>query len=535
MIFKLVKRDPAWLAAIIMAPMIGVGALLFPRGTDFGSFFVQFQVATIVLLSIESADWVRPRVRATTLELALPIEGRDLFIARLLSFMALVSLPIVAVFVATLVVRGDLDPAYGMLKAAPILTLALLLPLAIRLPEASAPLVSTWALWLVVGVTGGLSWNFLPPLIVMAGFGTASAAVLIYAWPRVPRAFQFTSLQPAKAAARPRIDESPVVSRSTVPWRAILRMVFPGAQSLLYFVMGLIGPAFFFFPVFVLQASMDHRRRSRWPYTLPLSYRALLLLALAASVFPMAMGLAIGTLPIRILAPPDDALTNGPIRDWDNPMQINPTLEFWQYAPGSRVPIIQAPWGETIEPAVFSTLGFSFYDPYTVGPRSSGNFHEWQFERATTAIYGRSVKYEEYTKTRDSLPMPVTERPFIWILSLAAFLMFCFFLVFIAEAAHHHRLSRFPPTIRLAAQALIYSPVIITYGVVGYLILFRYSRSFVISAAVNVALLWIAQVGNPLAILVIAVTLMLAMYWLLERQFGRSEWSGKMRPLPRWF
>ena len=73
-----------------------------------------------------------------------------------------------------------------------------------------------------------------------------------------------------------------------------------------------------------------------------------------------------------------------------------PPLEFWRILPAGQSPRIEAPWGETWLPTVQTVAGVAIYNPYSLGPANSRRFLEWQYRRATLAVYGQEVDFNDY-------------------------------------------------------------------------------------------------------------------------------------------
>jgi hypothetical protein len=81
--------------------------------------------------------------------------------------------------------------------------------------------------------------------------------------------------------------------------------------------------------------------------------------------------------------------------------EIRPPLEFWRTG---EAPVIESPWGETWRPATVRLLGVAIYNPYSFGPANSARFFEWQFRRATEAVYGQAMDYADYKRDRPRTP-----------------------------------------------------------------------------------------------------------------------------------
>src|ERR1035437_2533221 len=164
---------------------------------------------------------------ASLFEAALPIRGRELFLARLLSTLAITWLPLLTWVVATLIRRDSPWPVSYILDLSAIATLAIILPYSIRTGEISAPPVRLVILsWIALAAASALAIYLLTPVMTLTLFAFAIVAVLLMAG--------FGAL---------------------------------GAMWLLYF----------FFSSIVYSIT---RQRTRWMCSLPLSHRGLLLIGL---------------------------------------------------------------------------------------------------------------------------------------------------------------------------------------------------------------------------------------------------------------
>jgi len=100
-------------------------------------------------------------------------------------------------------------------------------------------------------------------------------------------------------------------------------------------------------------------------------------------------------------------------------------LDFWVPAKGGKAPLIQAPWGETFQPPVFHESGFDISDPYAVGCGNSERFLDWQFNRATIAVFGRPIprKKDECCYVANSCVVTSPRTQFVTVASMTGFAM----------------------------------------------------------------------------------------------------------------
>jgi hypothetical protein len=531
MIFRLMKRDRVFLLTVLgLTPAMAYLAV----GFDLGANFLALQFSMMVVLF----TWSRPLVRATPFEMALPVEGRDLFLARVVSFFTAVWVPAVTVFLTVWIRHEKTPTGWAMLQVAPILTLALLLPLAIRLPEAAAPVGLVRVLGVLVAAAGVISWRWFGPTISAEIFGAACLVLLIAVWPVIPSSFQMAPANPERVSAPQRVDESaPRLSNRTSAAIAVFRTAFRGYQDLVFFAVmisqALFGIGPIFCAMFTVSSVLLCRQRTRWLLALPISPRGLLTVTLVASVLPLFSGAAIGLLiGANSSFRPDNSLSAGPKPQGIG--DVNVALPFWRYAAHGQVPVIQAPWGETVQPVTFSPLGLTFYNPYTTRPDSSKRLHEWQFERATTAIYGRPVTRTEYANVNRASLSQVINEPRMQILEIAAALMGCLLLVYATELPRWHRVRRQSKPILAMLYGMLATPLVAAFGLEMY-----YNSKALVSisaALVQGAFLRIAErLPNHLSVALAIMIPTAAMYALLEWQFRQSELTGKFQqPVRRW-
>jgi hypothetical protein len=72
-------------------------------------------------------------------------------------------------------------------------------------------------------------------------------------------------------------------------------------------------------------------------------------------------------------------------------MNVQVPAGYWRWAGDGSAPAIEAPWGESYRPEVSTRWRLAFFNPYSVGRESSQRYLEWQFLRATQAVYGQAI------------------------------------------------------------------------------------------------------------------------------------------------
>ncbi|MGA2194322.1 MAG: hypothetical protein ABSH40_03555 [Bryobacteraceae bacterium] len=476
--------------------------------------------------------YLKPQRRATLWEAALPIPARQLFLARTLSRMAMVWIPMMACGSLTMLLKGAEWSSVGATLACGAgLTLAILLPQAVRVQELVIPWWLVAMIWAAVAAAGLLTWWLLPAAVTLTLFALASAGAFVRIWMTLPLSFQTA---PLEAAGGREITRSR--STTALPWWPVVRSLQWASLGFLPMIavlasqnVGLFGCLF---GVFGMEGS---RPRTRWLDSLPLSHRARLLINLIPVLVIVVGGTALGL---------HFATDNYPVMAWDPatlaaglpaPPAVAVSLEYWKHAQGGIAPLIQSPWGETFRPAIRSVFGYKLYDPYSSGPDNSHRFFDWQYERATEVVYGRSLTAPQLNAARKAGLRPITTRARMQILNLAAATLFVLVLIFLRELFRWHRARRLS---RLARGLLMAAVVAPPFGAILALD-FIPGLGSTVGTTIHVIqglLLRISTLlpDNLLAVTMAALAPVVLMYLLLERLFARTELLGPVRVVSPW-
>jgi len=325
----------------------------------------------------------------------------------------------------------------------------------------------------------------------------------------MPKGFQ---IAPMKAARPPRFalrwpDWRRVWSPAWLPaWRA-----FPSREVVW------IGLFFSWIPVSLGMSlvvgvalvikTLSALERLEWLLVLPVSRRRLLpMMLLPGLCFVVATVLAAGYL--RSAGKDPVVSTTGP----GTPNVLVPAT-FWNWAWGWEAPVIQAPWGETTQPKTFIRLGFALYNPYSAAPHNSARFLDWQFARATEAVYGRAVPLAQAAELPKLGLVPVTHRHRTRSIEvLAAVLAFLgFFYLALWRKTSGGRIW----------AVLIWVAVLAPFGF-DFLTTLRVVRSGMLSDIVTLRLVGILP-QNWAALTAVAALLLCGAYVAVEKQFENVD------------
>jgi hypothetical protein len=262
MIYQLIRRDPAWKATPWIALLSAVAWACPPPIGQFGAF--------IAMMGLFSG---MPHRRATRFEAGLPIEARDLLLARTLSLMAVVWIPALSGAAGIVIVRGFSTLAAKPLAVGALCTLMAAVAQTAWLKELAGPQWILYPLFMLLPVAGPLVVDhpLVPPLCALAGVG-----LIVWAWVAVPRSFQlssagFKTYRTAGQARRP----APLAAfrwapvwRSVCSWQYVFFVTMMGFQTL--------GGQWLLTPFCLLMAWLGSRTKTRWLWALPIGRRALL-------------------------------------------------------------------------------------------------------------------------------------------------------------------------------------------------------------------------------------------------------------------
>jgi hypothetical protein len=296
---------------------------------------------------------------------------------------------------------------------------------------------------------------------------------------------------------------------------------------------------------------MMNRLGTRWLQTSPLSRSALVHLGLAVAVAPYMVGAAMGMALRPNLPPPffNSFVGGGPRlyrpanQDFPN---TNLPLEFWRYAPGGNVPLIRAPWGESVQPQPLFIAGFAFFNPYEVRNGNGERFSDWQLGRATEAVHGRRLSRQQYQDflggffgsdrfinwQAPRLP-EVLGQPRMAILTLAFYLCGCLALVLLHELLQSYRLHRAGRLPLRMVAALAGMPFLTAFVLDEYYLL-RHSTA-VAGPLFKMFLLHLSDrmPRNLYEVGAFSAVPAILLYFLVRRQFARSEMTVRLvRALP---
>lgn len=428
----------------------GIAALAAARFPSMGPF--------IVLPLFIGTRQLMPR-RAYTMEGSLPVRGRDVVLAHMLTALVLVMAPIAAWSIAAQLAHVTSWTHAEIWFIAATATLVVLIPFAVRTGQVAPPPARLLVLSvsLLAALVVWQSWYLEGALL----FSIAALIVFVAALGAAPMALHIGSRESASTAG----DNSRTWAK---PWWWPLLRTMP-LFSLLWAFMsimaGMAGSTQAFYFIIAISGSGSIRARLKWLTAFPVSTRLRVVACYAPVAIALLGGRGLGEYLATYTSIAHDYVgvsTNAPrIEDrWTN--HTNVPLEYWERA-GDAAPLITGPGGEQVAADTVDVLGLRFFNPFTSRKSSTPRFVAWQFARATEAVYGRAMTMQEYEQP-SSRPERLSDRGFSAVVKWTALGALLMLLVISGELVRNDRLSR-TPVGRIVANAMAFLPLLLVMGV----------------------------------------------------------------------
>jgi hypothetical protein len=536
------KLDRAWKfvpvfagAAVILAFLLSFSvSILESPGSDPIPYFPLEALLFLPLMGILLL-YCRAHERAAAYSISLPVSGRTIFLARMLSILSVLWTPTI-LYSMILAVHG-LKPM-DVLAGASLATLSIFSLQSFHIRESEVPQNSISRLLIIVPMIIlplNLLWRF-PMECIFVSCLLASAALSIVIWKNIPASFQITAME---------IASRKIVEKETKIVKRPARFIFPALiwlviclpllimivdLMLLIFIRMVDFSFIFLFMNFIMYITMTWPALNHgmgWLWTLPVSRRKILPFYILPLLLSAVAGYAVlaymhgwgGDIEIYStqVLPPTIYKSDQKVHN------VIPPLEFWKHAHEGAAAIIKAPWGETFQPPIVKLFGFHIYNPYAAGGENSRLFFEWQLERASIAVYGHSYSFEDVAysnKMRHLSPPPLR----IQILRHAGNIGIILFIIGYIELFYWNRLRQFRRlfwAIGIAIPACLY--VAMPFSLELYSKLIWYCKSL------PVILSWCLP-DNSFAMAGIIASMLALLYFCCDKLFCEAE-----SPADFWF
>jgi hypothetical protein len=286
MIYRLMKLDGLWRAAWV----VGATALLVSFGKQTGWSVLLIPIPGLYVLVLFGASG-----RIQPMLAGLPVRARDSFLARLLTALILLWVPVpFEAAIQAFRASGDFELALSV-KTQAFLTVGFLLLWVCGVERFNTPLPPKTTLvgfYLLTGICG-----FVPLLPFLTACLLVGMGLFLIIWTRIPESFQIAphSRESIAAGVAAAAASSPIETRSwpPMPWSPVFHSVLGGPRFLiaipLLFGGGLSrDPLWSFGGVTILYVLSE--RKTRWLASLPFSTHALLSIYLIPCLIPLFAG-----------------------------------------------------------------------------------------------------------------------------------------------------------------------------------------------------------------------------------------------------
>jgi hypothetical protein len=291
MIYQLMKREPAWRTAPYLAI---ASAVLWPLHSSVSGVLPAILLSSVYMIGIIQ---LRVHERCTLFTAALPIAGRQIYLARTLSLATFIWLPILA---AVTVSWRDI---VVLIEVGALSSAGVLLVQSVHVREISAPP------WVTMAAASSLLISallqiFVSAKVVLASCAIVGAILFLKAWTGVPKSFQVAPIEERL--------EAPLPALPAAVWWPALRSLFTW-QFFIFFANLLTFPMIngaILATIWVGTTVQTSHPGLHWLLSLPVSRRKLLLAVLLPPLTLLMAGYAIGihfekvpqSLKMRIIA-----------------------------------------------------------------------------------------------------------------------------------------------------------------------------------------------------------------------------------------
>lgn len=531
MILRLARQNRLWRFGAICTAMAALATWREQNISDANAIFLlSLEASLLFLVAIGNA----PVMHVTPFHAALPIRGRQIFLSRVLPALGAIWL-VALTFGGMAWIRGMLNAhtAVQLAECAAAFSVAILLPYMVRFREFRIPVGLLAAQWGFLAAATALICWLLPAAVGLAIFSLAGAGIFIRTWVAIPESFESGPRTAAcvNAMAKPR-------GAPAVVWWPIVRG-FPWV--VLGFVPMLVNSArmeiWLFAIPFTMFPFMAIRQKMRWLRALPFSHRRLLLMSLIPALL-----LSVGAAAIGMQVPMDNYSVRAGGPDSDSGVDyetVSVDLPFWKVAVNGKAAVATSPWGESFQPKPRTLLGVPLYNPYAVGPANSKAFSDWQFQRATEAVYGRALDIRHLETAKRKGLRPITSGPRMQILKLSAITLLGLILIWMAEFVQSQwtagkRFTRAGSGWLLAAAVFV--PAVVLALILEFGPMRGQAGVFVTQALANALLFHVSLLlpGSLWAVAAAGAAPVVLIYLQLEKQFAKAQIIGPIVPKIAW-
>jgi hypothetical protein len=479
MIYQLIKRDLSWKTipwATSALILVWLFSLLMRVPSEILSVIAGAFLSVLLVLTIGMASnqdiW-------SSLLSALPVTPREIYLARVLALLTLLWMPVFADTALQAAMRAPTGiaplPALGAFATLLAIAIQSALMTGVRLPR--------WLVMTVVFVSVGLPIELAALRVRLEPYAVPFAAICLAGAATIfLRTWNAINGKPLATTRKP--DTRPVTARLHARPHSLLfirlRYLYSWTELLwvpMLFSQAAIG-VWLNGILFLWSLRMIPSRR--WLDPLPVSRRILLLAGILPPLLSLTAGYLTGTYWGGGSHSRFNDISETTSQGWPpsaeqrscGRINITPPLEYWELSKNGSAETVSAPWGENFTPPVTAVMSTSVYNPYAVGCANTQRFFDWQFARATSAVYGRPVTLRDFVRHRH--PNPRTQARLV-LLNVCALLFWAMLTFALVALKDWYRCQRLPSWVwkvifvglLLTAMALVFGSG--PFGIQDYL------------------------------------------------------------------
>jgi hypothetical protein len=273
----------------------------------------------------------------------------------------------------------------------------------------------------------------------------------------------------------------------------------------------------------MISVSFGLKLRMRWLATLPVSVRSqarlmvLIYVVLPLAVYTLGCTIASGFQYGRTMR------ANSPYATGDYDEVENRTrvpFAFWERS-ATIHPMVTAPWGERSPAYTVQLLGRQYHNPYSTDAASSDSFVNWQYARATKAVYDTTLARTAGGSDQTTYPLRTNSSPKIQLLFFGTMATVLILMLWLMEVARDRTLIR--SVLWDKVGTFIFT--IPFFAIMGFSLIVGRHLPNALESVINRVLFQLAQAlpNSLLLTLLIAAAPVVGAYSLLEWQTKRSE------------
>jgi len=396
--------------AVWLGLLVGLWALLIAvsfrpsDAADDGGIMSTSILSTVAFPWVAGLSALRPRRRASEIDVSLPIAGRTLAAARMAALAVYCLTPVAVILLMAALTRTLIAASLSTANLGAAMLVWLFLVQSRSRGKSEVPSGAAYTGLAALGIATGTAVSFAPTATPALALLAVAGVLFVLAYRLTPPALEIvpsaTTAGSAGSTAAPRARRSAhALLFRGLDWGWLVLAAGVAAANT---GMGASRwPSLVFLPIMGAATLARMQASYSWLDPLPVSRRRLA----AYACLPLLAAIGIGIVAGNSLRPPATMAAVGfefecfyplgtRIGDAACARQVQVPVEHWRLAWSGVPPAISLASGETVRPAarpLFWGLPTAAYNPYAVEERSSPAMVAHQLSRAIEAAHGATV------------------------------------------------------------------------------------------------------------------------------------------------